>query len=225
MANELAKALKQKRDAELRLQNQTQKPVVVEKSDGSYYAPEPQDYTSQLAAGKNISILTSGNIKTINALLNILAGSNITVSDPDITGAVTISAAIPQASDGVIGGIMAKTRTTESSEVAIDTATGKLYAPSGGAVSAENVSIADTTGNFTAVDVEGALSELFTYVSNGKTLIAVAITDKGITTSAEDTFATMAMNISNISSGGSISGSFLDLINIDVPILSGQFVP
>ncbi|MBR0576745.1 hypothetical protein KCG48_10415 [Proteiniclasticum sp. BAD-10] len=94
MANELAKALKQKRDAELRLQGQTQKPVVIEKSDGSYYAPEQADYTSQLAAGKNIQIQTSGNIKTITALMNLLAGNNISVSAPDSNGAVTISATI-----------------------------------------------------------------------------------------------------------------------------------
>lgn len=168
MANEFAKALKQKRDAELRLQNQTQKPVVIEKSDGSYYAPEPQDYTSQLAAGKNISILTSGNIKTINALMNIFAGSNIAVSAPDSTGAVTISgtiagkgvnitdfagkngyvlkydsatdkfilsqqsSSISQATETVLGGVKAKAKTSETAEVAIDTATGKLYAPASG---------------------------------------------------------------------------------------------
>ena len=47
------------------------------------------------------------------------------------------------------------------------------------------------------------LDELKTSVSNGKTLIADAITDKGVQTSATDTFQTMANNIRNIEGGGS----------------------
>lgn len=45
------------------------------------------------------------------------------------------------------------------------------------------------------------IQELFTSVSNGKTVIASAITDKGVETSSTDTFATMATNILNIPSG------------------------
>ena len=67
---------------------------------------------------------------------------------------------------------------------------------------ASGVSIADVSGNYTSTNVEGALSELFTSVSSGKTLIAGAITDKGVETSATDTFSTMATNISSISGGG-----------------------
>lgn len=63
---------------------------------------------------------------------------------------------------------------------------------------ASDVPIADTANNFTATNVEGALSELFQSVSNGKTLIASAITDKGIPTSNIDTFEVMAANIGNI---------------------------
>lgn len=93
MSNDIAKALKQKTDAMLRLQGQSQKPVVYENVDGSYTAPEKSDYTAVLAAGKNIQILTSGNIKTIHAVMGLLAGSNISISAPDpITGKVTITA-------------------------------------------------------------------------------------------------------------------------------------
>lgn len=53
-----------------------------------------------------------------------------------------------------------------------------------------------------------AVNEVFTSVSNGKELIADAISDKGIETSATDTFETMATNISNIRSGG------LEIFNI-----------
>ena len=47
----------------------------------------------------------------------------------------------------------------------------------------------------TAKTLKGAIAETFQSVSNGKTLIASAITDKGVTTSNTDTFQTMANNI------------------------------
>ena len=50
--------------------------------------------------------------------------------------------------------------------------------------------------------VAGAISELFTSVSDGKSAIAAAITDKGVPTSPTDTFATMAANIGAIETGG-----------------------
>lgn len=103
MNNDISKELKKKTDAMLRLQSQTQKAVVIENTDGSYYAPERADYTASLAAGDNIEILVSGNIKTIKAK-------------------------IPQSTEIKLGGIKAKARTTETSEVAIDTLTGRLYA-------------------------------------------------------------------------------------------------
>ena len=67
--------------------------------------------------------------------------------------------------------------------------------------SANGITIADTAGNFTANNVEGALAELFQSVSNGKTLIASAITDKGVATSNTALFQQMATNINNISTG------------------------
>ena len=48
--------------------------------------------------------------------------------------------------------------------------------------------------------IVGAINETFQSVSNGKTLIASAITDKGVTTSNNDTFQVMADNISKINS-------------------------
>lgn len=59
--------------------------------------------------------------------------------------------------------------------------------------------LGDTTLNTTAQDIKGAINELFQDVSNGKTLVANAITDKGINTLATDTFQTMATNINKIS--------------------------
>ena len=54
----------------------------------------------------------------------------------------------------------------------------------------------------TSQTIVGSLNECFQSVSNGKSLIATAITDKGVQTAATDSFSTMATNISNISGGG-----------------------
>ena len=56
--------------------------------------------------------------------------------------------------------------------------------------------------------IKGAITELFQNVSNGKQLIATAITDKGVTTSSDSTFQTMATNIGNISGG---SGTIINM--------------
>lgn len=56
--------------------------------------------------------------------------------------------------------------------------------------------------------VTAKLNEVFQSVSSGKSLIASAITDKGITTAADATFQTMATNIGKISvSSGEVSGN------------------
>lgn len=47
------------------------------------------------------------------------------------------------------------------------------------------------------------IEEVFQSVSNGKTLLAAAITEKGIDTQKTDTFAKMASNILEINTGGS----------------------
>lgn len=59
---------------------------------------------------------------------------------------------------------------------------------------------ADTT-------INEKLDEVFQSVSNGKELLADAITDKGVETSADDTFETMANNILSISGGSDIDTS------------------
>lgn len=51
-------------------------------------------------------------------------------------------------------------------------------------------------------ELQESLEKVFTSVSDGKELIASAITDKGVETDAKDTFATMAQNISDIQTGG-----------------------
>lgn len=60
----------------------------------------------------------------------------------------------------------------------------------------------DNTSNvITADNVQGAIDQLFTSVSNGKSQIASAITGMGVSTSANDSFAQMATNIGNIETG------------------------
>lgn len=70
---------------------------------------------------------------------------------------------------------------------------------------AADISYNNTDSGLTATNVQDAIDEVFQSVSDGKELIADAITDKGVPTSATDTFSTMATNISNISGGGGIN--------------------
>ena len=54
-------------------------------------------------------------------------------------------------------------------------------------------------------ELEKSFAEAKKSVSDGKTLVATAITDKGVATSQTDTFATMAENIGQISDGVVVS--------------------
>ena len=53
----------------------------------------------------------------------------------------------------------------------------------------------------TATDLQGQIDELFQNVSNGKELIASAITDKGVDASEEETFQSLSEKIGLIPSG------------------------
>ena len=67
-----------------------------------------------------------------------------------------------------------------------------------GSTEANGVSIIDAGNNFTSTNVEGALAELFQFASNGKTLIAQAITGRGIDATSNDTWQELATKISQI---------------------------
>ena len=71
---------------------------------------------------------------------------------------------------------------------------------------ADGITIKDKNNNFNATNVEGALDELFQSASNGKTLIANAITGKGVATNASDSFQAMATNIGNIVTSTNVVG-------------------
>lgn len=66
---------------------------------------------------------------------------------------------------------------------------------------ATQILIDDSSNLFTSTNVEGALSELFTNVSNGKNQVATAITDKGVSANGSDTFNQLASKIGQISTG------------------------
>ena len=74
----------------------------------------------------------------------------------------------------------------------------------GGSSDADKITIKDESNHFRSTNVEGALNELFQSASNGKGLIATAITGKGVDASSFDTFAELATKIQQIS-GSSIA--------------------
>lgn len=74
---------------------------------------------------------------------------------------------------------------------------------------AKNIGIEDANSNFTSTDVEGALEELFTNVSNGKIQVRDAIAGKGGTVADGDgdgvpTFQELSDGVGSISSGAAI---------------------
>ncbi len=60
---------------------------------------------------------------------------------------------------------------------------------------ASQISYSNSSTRISSNNVQGAIDNLFTSVSNRKQMLAGAITDKGILTSKDDTFQTMANNI------------------------------
>ena len=79
-------------------------------------------------------------------------------------------------------------------------------------ITASSISYSNTTSGMTSGNVQSAIDELFQSVSEGKSLIAAAVTDKGVETAATDSFATMAGNIGQISSGGSLKDNYISWI-------------
>ena len=81
-------------------------------------------------------------------------------------------------------------------------------------------SIAQVTG----LQIE--LDSLKTSVSEGKSLIAVAVTDKGVQTAADATFQQMATNIGNIPLGSDVITGYFDVTSASqthtVPELNGR---
>ena len=87
-----------------------------------------------------------------------------------------------------------------------------------------DIALSDTQGKTdnnlltTSKEITSAINEVFTNVSNGKQIVANAITDKGIVTNENDTFAIMAQNIRDIETGVDTS----DATALTSDILSGK---
>lgn len=65
-------------------------------------------------------------------------------------------------------------------------------------LTASSIEYNNETSSMKATNVQSAIDELFTDVSEGKTLIAAAVTDKGVETAATDSFQQMADKIGQI---------------------------
>ena len=66
---------------------------------------------------------------------------------------------------------------------------------------ASEVGFTSGTTGMSADNVQDAIEELFTSVSDGKSAIAAAVTDMGVQTAATDSYETMAENIKEIETG------------------------
>ena len=91
-------------------------------------------------------------------------------------------------------------------------------------VSASEITYNNTESGMAATNTQEAIDELFQSVSEGKSVIAAAVTDKGVETAATDSFAAMAQKIGQISTGAEIvSGTFIGngSNSITVPSLAG----
>lgn len=112
------------------------------------------------------------------------------------------------------GGIKAKAKTNETVEVVVGS-NGKLYVPTYPSVdkaltSSGSAADAKVVGDkLTEVNTE--ITALKKSVSDGKEMLAVAITEKGIETASNDSFSIMAENIGQIESGSSFDSAIVSL--------------
>lgn len=139
------------------------------------------------APGKDATI-NGVNALTIQGGTRVKAaqqGNTLTLDTPD---AVTVPGGGTMQMGESLGGGPYTIEVTEDGE--------------GGALTAEQVGYNNEGTGLTATNVQDAVTELFTSVSEGKAAIAAAITDKGVETAADATFQQMAGNIEQISAGG-----------------------
>lgn len=140
---------------------------------------------SQYVALSNAKIFTS-DVQLDENTIVLVADGEIPVIDIPIM----ISVSMPSAGQDQVIDILTSNSTTSA-----------LSANMGRELKSQlgDLSTLQTTNQS---DIVGAVNELFQDVDNGKTLIASAITDKGINTSADATFDDMATNIRSIESDG-----------------------
>ena len=83
-----------------------------------------------------------------------------------------------------------------------------------GNLSANRVSYSNSTTSsiITHNQVQGAIDDLFTSVSNGKNLIASAVTDKGVSTSGSSSWSVIAENIGKIETNSLLRKSWNNIL-------------
>ena len=139
----------------------------------------------------------------------ILSGNSLTVSYEAQSNAMDVAVEIAKQGLEIVDNVTStntdKALSANQGKVLKDAIDG-IVVPTSFPASA--ITYDNTVSGMTADDVQDAIDEVFTSVSDGKEQIADAITDKGVPTSATDSFSTMATNISNISGGGGGSNTF-----------------
>ena len=130
--------------------------------------------TYNVKVGKNIytNVKTLGGTCELNEIVKVVSPqnqpSNMFISKSGGSGGGS-SYVLPQATSSVLGGVYVDTELSGESENPIQN---KI--------------------------IKERLDEVFTSVSDGKRLVASAITDKGVSTEDDATFQVMANNINNI---------------------------
>lgn len=161
-------------------------------------------------AGKDATIngVTTLTLEAAAPLAAAQAGGKLTLSAPD---ALTVPGGGTMTLDPAFGGGPYDIQITLEEE--------------GGDWQAAQVQYNNVATGMAATDVQGAITELFTSVSEGKGLIAAAVTDKGVQTAADESFASMAGKIGQIETGGKVTQpenvSFT--LNFDLSRMSWKF--
>jgi WD40 repeat protein len=178
------------------------------------------------------------NAKLKQDYLNLVGGTGIAITTNEVTNAVTFSAtgeALPGPHGGshnIIDGsdpipdlvqLREDFDNLTPSEIGAETPTGAQEKVDLAKSSVETmIGNIDELETSTKSNLVVAINEVFQSVGNGKTLIADAITDKGVPTSATDTFGQMATNIEAIETGGEITGETLEQILLATSVTKGD---
>ena len=175
----------------------------------------------------NIKTMLNDNWDKIDAKVATLGADGKVPADQlsiSVSDASTTQKGVVMLEDSVTSTSITKAATPKS----VKTVNDALDAHKTDLASQENgkgaslIGIEDSANQFTATTVEGALTELFTSVSNGKSTVANAITQKGQTASGSDTFAQLATAISNIKVGKLTKEGTVTSTNSTKSFITGQ---
>lgn len=116
---------------------------------------------------------------------------------------------LPTATSSVLGGVKIGSNITNSSgtiSVTKDDVINALgYTPGASTITVDSELSSTSTNPVQNKVIYAEIDDLKKFVSDGKTLVANAITEKGVETAIDDTFSNMATNILNISTGACVT--------------------